>query len=224
MRVHRTKFERAHALEQGISERARLVLCESKGNPRASREIRAQAGRFALAHYINLLSRYQNALSTFGSKMPYQTFSQRSVGVTSEAETMIKVTRQIPERVWLWVLAWELSRMHFSRFSSVNQLWMTFEQSTVLSLALRQFDPHNRLPVCLSACLCAAQQTSCQKVHQLTESLLTVINLYETRVWPTSMCSAVLMLFIHYGKQQTVWVCCFTSEHAAEKTSTLLIY
>ncbi len=50
----------------------RLVLCESKGNPRASREIRAQAGRFALAHYINLLSRYKNVLSTFGSKItPY---------------------------------------------------------------------------------------------------------------------------------------------------------
>ncbi len=45
---------------------------ESKGNPRASREIRAQAGRFALAHYINLLSRYKNVLSTFGSKItPY---------------------------------------------------------------------------------------------------------------------------------------------------------
>lgn len=61
----------------------------------------------------------------------------------------VKVTRQVPERVWLRVLAWELSRMHFSRFSSVNQLWMTFEQSTVLSLALRQFDSHN----CLSACV-----------------------------------------------------------------------
>ncbi len=76
--MHRTKFEHAHkrqvlsahtlsAREQHISERTRPVLCESKGNPRASREIRAQAGRFALAHYINLLSRYKNALSTFGS-------------------------------------------------------------------------------------------------------------------------------------------------------------
>ncbi len=84
--MHRTKFERAHlskrrdvlsactlsAREQCISERARPVLCESKGNPHASREIRAQAGRFALAHYINLLSRCKNALSTFGSKItPY---------------------------------------------------------------------------------------------------------------------------------------------------------
>ncbi len=60
--------------EQRISERARPVLCESKGNPRASREIRAQAGSFELAHYINLLSRYKNALSTFGSKItPYLT-------------------------------------------------------------------------------------------------------------------------------------------------------
>ncbi len=60
------------AWEQRISERARPVLCESKGNPRASREIRAQAGWFALAHYINLLLRYKNALSTFGSKItPY---------------------------------------------------------------------------------------------------------------------------------------------------------
>ncbi len=98
--MHRTKFEHAHkrqvlsshtlsAQEQCISERTRPVLCESKGNPRASREIcaqagksareqgdsrasreiRAQAGRFALAHYINLLSRYKNALSTFGSKI-----------------------------------------------------------------------------------------------------------------------------------------------------------
>ncbi len=39
MRVHRTKFAR----EQPISERARPVLCESKGNLRASREIRARA-------------------------------------------------------------------------------------------------------------------------------------------------------------------------------------
>ncbi len=86
--MHRTKFERARTLEQeerhvlsagtlsvqeqGISERARPVLCESKGNPRASREIRGQAGRFALAHYINILSRYQNVLLTFGSKItPY---------------------------------------------------------------------------------------------------------------------------------------------------------
>ncbi len=54
--MHRTKFERAHAGP---------VLWESKGNPRANREIR-------LAHYINLLSRYKNALSTFGSKIrPY---------------------------------------------------------------------------------------------------------------------------------------------------------
>ncbi len=31
-----------------------------------------RAGRFALAHYINLLSCYKNALSTFGSKItPY---------------------------------------------------------------------------------------------------------------------------------------------------------
>ncbi len=51
--MHRTKFERAHAGP---------VLWESKGNLRA-------AGRFALAHYINLLSRYKNALSTFGSKI-----------------------------------------------------------------------------------------------------------------------------------------------------------
>ncbi len=80
--------------EQLISERVCLVLCESKGNPRASREIRARAkeirarakeiharakeiharaGRFALAHYINLLSRYKNVLSTFGSKItPYK--------------------------------------------------------------------------------------------------------------------------------------------------------
>ncbi len=37
-----------------------------------AKEIRARAGRFALAHYINLLSRYKNALSTFGSKItPY---------------------------------------------------------------------------------------------------------------------------------------------------------
>ncbi len=57
--MHRTKFERtgtlepeerhvlsAHTLsarEQRISERAHPVLCESKGNPRASREIRARA-------------------------------------------------------------------------------------------------------------------------------------------------------------------------------------
>ncbi len=53
------------AQEQCISERARPVLCESKG---------MQAGRFALAHYINLLSRYKNVLSTFGSKItPYNT-------------------------------------------------------------------------------------------------------------------------------------------------------
>ncbi len=51
---------------------------ESKGNPRASREIRAQAGRFALAHYINLLSRYKNVLSTFGSKItPYSLVYQK---------------------------------------------------------------------------------------------------------------------------------------------------
>ncbi len=84
--MHRTKFEHAHkrqvlsahtlsAQEQRISERTRPVLCKSKGNPRASREIRAQAGRFALAHYINLLSRYKNALSTFGSIItPYRAF------------------------------------------------------------------------------------------------------------------------------------------------------
>ncbi len=37
-----------------------------------AKEIRTRAGRFALAHYINLLSRYKNALSTFGSKItPY---------------------------------------------------------------------------------------------------------------------------------------------------------
>ncbi len=52
--MHRTKFEHAHkrqvlsahtlsAQEQRISERTRPVLCESKGNPRASREIRARA-------------------------------------------------------------------------------------------------------------------------------------------------------------------------------------
>ncbi len=56
--MHRTKFEHAHkrqvlsahtlsAQEQRISERTCPVLCKSKGNPRASREIRAQAGRFA---------------------------------------------------------------------------------------------------------------------------------------------------------------------------------
>ncbi len=44
-----------------------------------------RAGRFALAHYINLLSRYKNALSTFGSKIrPYiftyiHIFTQNSV-------------------------------------------------------------------------------------------------------------------------------------------------
>ncbi len=57
--MHRTKFERTHthlserrdvlsahtlsAREQRISERACPVLCESKGNPHASREIRARA-------------------------------------------------------------------------------------------------------------------------------------------------------------------------------------
>ncbi len=62
--MHRTEFERAHAhfserrdtflsartlseLEQLISEHMCLVLCKSKGNPRASREICARAGRFA---------------------------------------------------------------------------------------------------------------------------------------------------------------------------------
>ncbi len=77
--AHKRQVLSAHTLsaqEQRISERTRPVLCESKGNPRASREIRAQAGRFALAHYINLLSRYKNALSTFGSKItPYETKS-----------------------------------------------------------------------------------------------------------------------------------------------------
>ncbi len=57
MLEHRTKFERAleqeerHVLsartlsarEQRISESARPVLCESKGNPRASGEIRTRA-------------------------------------------------------------------------------------------------------------------------------------------------------------------------------------
>ncbi len=79
-RTHTLEQEERHVLsartlsawEQRISERARPVLCESKGNPRASRQIRAQAGRFALAQYINLLSRYKNALSTFASKItPY---------------------------------------------------------------------------------------------------------------------------------------------------------
>ncbi len=74
------RFKCTHSL-CGISERARPVLCESKGNPRASREIRAQAGSFELAHYINLLSRYKNALSTFGSKItPYSTTPQGAFG------------------------------------------------------------------------------------------------------------------------------------------------
>ncbi len=65
----RAKEIRARAGRSRASRNPR----ESKGNPRASREIRARAGRFALAHYINLLSRYKNVLSTFGSKItPYQ--------------------------------------------------------------------------------------------------------------------------------------------------------
>ncbi len=48
--AHKRQVLSAHTLsaqEQRISERTRPVLCESKGNPRASREIRARAGRFA---------------------------------------------------------------------------------------------------------------------------------------------------------------------------------
>ncbi len=87
----------AHTLsarEQPISERARPVLCKSKGNPRASREIRAQAGRFALAHYINLLSRYQNALSTFGSKItPCHLILQTAAR---------RILSQIRQVIWGW--------------------------------------------------------------------------------------------------------------------------
>ncbi len=60
MRTCTLELEERHVLsartlsagEQPISERARQVLCESK-------EIRVRAGRFALAHYINPLSRYK---------------------------------------------------------------------------------------------------------------------------------------------------------------------
>ncbi len=52
--------------ESSVYPSARIRFCAR------AKEIRARAGRFALAHYINLLSRYQNALSTFGSKItPY---------------------------------------------------------------------------------------------------------------------------------------------------------
>ncbi len=65
----RAAYIRAHA--SGFVREQRKSARE-QGDSRASREIRAQAGRFALAHYINLLSRYKNALSTFGSKItPY---------------------------------------------------------------------------------------------------------------------------------------------------------
>ncbi len=52
--------------ESSLYPSARVRFCAR------AKEIRARAGRFALAHYINLLSRYKNALLTFGSKItPY---------------------------------------------------------------------------------------------------------------------------------------------------------
>ncbi len=68
---------------------------ESKGNPRASREIRAQAGRFALAHYINLLSRYKNVLSTFGSKItPYGPPCPRRYTITQRSKHYFVLSTQ----------------------------------------------------------------------------------------------------------------------------------
>lgn len=118
---------------------------------------------------------------------------------TCRIEFPVKVTRQVPERVWLWVLAWELSRMRFSRFSSVNQLWMTFEQSVVLSLARRRFDPHNCLSVCLSCVQVNKLYVNRTEVHQLT-----VINLYETRNELCSVCDPLICFRLYWHCLHTV--------------------
>ena len=80
------RAQRKFLQEQRVSESARPVPAREQRDsrsthfiPRASREIhaphillRARAERFALAHYINVLSRYNNALSTFDREItPY---------------------------------------------------------------------------------------------------------------------------------------------------------
>ncbi len=72
--------QRKSARQQGDSCASREIRARAK-EIRVSREICAQAGRFALAHYINLLSRYKNVLSTFGSKItPYKGWLEGAEG------------------------------------------------------------------------------------------------------------------------------------------------
>ncbi len=89
--------QRKSAREQGDSR-------ESKGNPRASREIRAQAGRFALAHYINLLSSNKNALSTFGSKITPYIYCWVFCGIVYTQQCVKKCLVRIEESVLLQVV------------------------------------------------------------------------------------------------------------------------
>ncbi len=116
-----TRFKCAHSL----CARAAYIQARASGLCARAKEIRVRAGRFALAHYINLLSRYKNALSTFGSKItPYNTSRWHGS----------------PNHQWLWKLQTGLQATSLQVFLQTLRPWFPNEMQNLLSSEKRTLD------------------------------------------------------------------------------------